>query len=120
MFFSNLNKCDRKAAILRVLPDYFKHFTGNKKQLPKPLTEDETNKTLNYADIHSRCEEIYPSIQITEKEVTTILNATKKTPNQCENWYMIRCGRITASVMKVVCSEKPGIPPLSFIKKIYY
>ena len=38
VFFSNLNKCNPKAAILRVLPAYLKQFTDNKKILLKPLT----------------------------------------------------------------------------------
>ena len=84
-----------------MLPGYLKQFIGNKKQL--------TNKTLNYADIS-----FYP-----EKEVTAILNAATD-QNQCEKWYMIRCGRTTASVMKDVCIAKPEMPLLSFIEKIYY
>ena len=31
VLFSNVNKCDPKATILRLFPDYFKQFTGNKK-----------------------------------------------------------------------------------------
>ena len=75
------------------------------------------NEELTYSELIAVCEQT--KLSITEEEVATIEAATR---NQSKSmaWFNQRAGRITASMMKSVCSTDPGNPAQSLIQRICY
>ena len=59
------------------------------------------------------------NISIKEDEISLIENSTTQ-QRRTAAWYTQRCGRITASTMKAVCSTNPKKPSISLIRQICY
>ena len=98
---SDLNNLKQKPVLLSVLPKYCELFSRNQttKSYPKVLTEfyDEKYKSLNYADLLLKRNEISFSANFCEEQAKLIFNETQKQSN-CQKWYDFRSGRVTASV----------------------
>ena len=121
-FYERLNKCKNKPVLLRVLPGYCEQFsTLSGPTLPSSLLDlySDDNRSMNYADLLTKCEEIFSSLSLTEEEAIAVNMATVN-QSKSESWFQFRSGRITASVVKEVCASTPDQPPISLIKKICY
>ena len=72
---------------------------------------------LSFEDLFIKCNNIYETITITEKEA---LNIESQTRNRAKGskWYELRAGQMTASVMKEAISTKIESPSLLLTKKI--
>ena len=120
--FENLDKCETKGGILRILPIYSKKYSPVSGKLPQPLTElyDENSRKLNFTELSSFiANDIIPNIIISSEEAKAVLIKTTK-QSQSQSWHLFRQGRITASVMKAVCRTNVNNPSLSLIKRICY
>ena len=118
--YADLNNLKQKPVLLSVLSNYCEQFSSNQttKSYPKVLTElyDEKYKSLNYANLLLKCDEISFAVNFTEEQAKLIFNETQKHCN-CQKWYDFRSGRVTASVSGEVCNSRDEMPPVSLIKK---
>jgi len=88
--YQQLNSCQKKSCILRVLPNYCDTFKprvmDNKFPLLMPSFYKQENEALSYSELVAESEIILSSIHITE---TQISNVEKETRGQCtnNNWF---------------------------------
>ena len=118
-FYLSLMQSEKNPATLRILPGFADKFKPGaiqyeNKLLTKLYSEELVN--LSFEDLLIKCNSIYETITITQKEA---LNIESQTRNQAKSskWYELRAGRITASVMKEAISTKTDSPSLSLITK---
>ena len=115
---------EKNPAILRILPGFAHKFKPDviqyENKLLTKLYSDEL-VDLSLEDLLIKCNNIYETITITQKEA---LNIESQTRNQARAGlragrmdYELRAGRITASVMKEAISTKIESPSLSLMKK---
>ena len=115
---------EKNPAILRILPGFAHEFKPDviqyENKLLTKLYSDEL-VDLSLEDLLIKCNNIYETITITQKEA---LNIESQTRNQARAGlragrmdYELRAGRITASVMKEAISTKIESPSLSLMKK---
>ena len=122
-FYEQLNSCEKKSCILRVVPKYCEQFKPQVTDSKfSPLFSSfyiEENETLIYDQIILKSEDTFSNIRITETQVSNVENEAK---GQYTNnkWFRFRAGRISPSVAKDVCSTKIEKPSISLVKKICY
>ena len=122
-FYEQLNSCEKKSCILRVVPKYCEQFKPQvtDSKFPPLFSSfySEENETLSYDQIILKSEDTFSNIRITETQVSNVENETK---GQYTNnkWFQVRARRISASVAKDVCSTKIEKPSISLVKKICY
>lgn len=66
-----------------------------------------------------RAEKVLRELKITDDMVTRVERNTRE-QSKCSKWYAYRAGRITASVMKSVCTTSVSQPSVSLVKRICY
>ena len=75
--------------LLSALPNYYELYNRNQttKSYPKVLTElyDEKYKSLDYANLLLKCNEISFAANVTEEQAKLIFNETQKQSN-CQKW----------------------------------
>ena len=120
-FYEQLNSCEKKSCILRVVPEYCEQFKPQvtDSKFPPLFSSfySEENKTLTYDQIILKSENTFSNIRITETQVSNVENETKGQYTNNE-WFQFRAGRISASVAKDVCSTNIEKPSISLVKKI--
>ena len=119
--YSDLSNLKQKPVLLSVLSNYCKQFGRNQttESYCKVLTElyDETYKTLNYANLLLKCNEVSFAANFSVEQAKLIFNETQKQIN-CQKWYDFRSGRGTASISGEVCNWRDEMLPVPLIKKI--
>ena len=120
-FLSNLHSTGQRAAILSVTEQYADEYVPTVEQtaLPKMLSglKDTDALTMDYGTLVKKANVI--ELKVTSDEVR---NAEVATRGQSKNklWHDFRVGRVTASVMKQVCSTDPANPSQGLIMALCY
>ena len=95
------------------------HFVGRQQQNWSDchVTSHRSTNRITPTHIHSEVEEILASLTVTDAEVRYV---DKSTVNQaaCLTWFMVRAGRITASLACSVLHTRLDHPSASFVKGI--
>ncbi|KAL3874200.1 hypothetical protein ACJMK2_037246 [Sinanodonta woodiana] len=120
-FFSALNLCESKPAILSIVPEFSDSYIPQpvKENFPTVLSElrDDEALCMNYSELLKKCQKI--ELIVSEEQVKAVESATREQSNS-KLWHRFRTGRITASKMKNVCNTDPTFPSQSLIKSICY
>ena len=117
-FYSSLNDCKVKPAILSLIDPYQKDFVSKTRGL-KTVRELFSEKYLkmDYNDILKECHKV--KLDVTEEHVNLI---EKETITQAKGsaFYKHRAGRIGASKCHAACHTDPALPSQSLIKTLCY
>ena len=121
-FLPKLNQSQNKPGILQVVPGFANNFR------PKSLDLSEQMLTNLFDAVHttSPCDkllelsqETYAKSKISQEEAAKIEKETRNQHNSTK-WFLLRAGRMTASVMKDACRTNQENSAKSLIKKICY
>lgn len=64
--------------------------------------------------------EVFLKEMVITEEMVQHVEATTREQSKCAKWFAYRAGRVTASVMKCVCSTSLSQPAISLLKRICY
>lgn len=120
-FHAKLADAGVKPALFMVHPKYSAMFEppcSNEPLLLRDLTSPEAH-CEDLPALIRRAEKTVTELSISEEMVKSVEQCTRE-QSKCAKWYAYRAGRITASVMKNVCSTNVNEPSMSLLKKICY
>ena len=117
-FYSSLNDCKVKPAVLSLIDPYQNHFVSKTRGL-KTVRElfDEKYLKMNYSDLLKECHRV--KLVVTEEHVSLIEKETI-TQSKGSAFYQHRAGRIGASKCYAACHTDPALPSQSLIKTVCY
>ena len=115
-FYEKLSKCGIKQAILSIVPGYTKFFELSlwKSSYPESLKDLYKIEHKKLIDI---CNNV--DISVTFEQLINIEKATCLQAN-CNKWYHVRTGRVTASFVGGFCHSAIEKPSICLIKQICY
>ena len=122
-FYKNLCNADTKPVLLSLVPQFAETYRPKAldRKYPSVLSElySEDNLSVERDDILKQCQDILPTLTVSEEEAANCEFATREQAN-CRQWFNFRLGRITASRAKRVCTTSQETPAKSLIKDICY
>ncbi|XP_037526915.1 uncharacterized protein LOC119404478 [Rhipicephalus sanguineus] len=117
--FAAIAKSGVKPALFMLHEEYSALFPPPQKKEPVLLRslmcEEATSEDLSA--LVQRAEAFLKEMVVTEEMVRHV-EATTREQSNCAKWFEYRAGRVTASVMKCVCSTRLSQPSISLLKKI--
>lgn len=119
-FHGKLADAGVKLALFMLHPKYsgmFEPPCRNEPLLLRDLTSPEAH-CEDLPPLIRRAEKTVTELSISEEMVKSVEQCTRE-QSKCAKWYAYRAGRITASVMKNVCSTNVNEPSMSLLKICY-
>lgn len=120
-FYSSIDDGGLPPAIFMVLPEYSDRFVPPRSSEPPNLRQllCHEAQSENLPQLVSRAQGTIPQLAITDEMVRHAEGLTRQQA-KCPAWFKYRAGRVTASIMKSVCSTTTTQPSISLVKKICY
>ncbi|CAN7941855.1 unnamed protein product [Ixodes pacificus] len=121
IFHSRLSGAGAVPALFMVHPQYSGRFEPPCRREPSLLRNllCAEARSEDLPALVSRTDKVLAELVVSEEMVTNVEKSTRA-QSKCAKWYSYRAGRITASVMKSVCSTSVTQPSISLLKKICY
>lgn len=121
IFLEDYFQLDPKAMLFATLKGYSEPFipASSLLPIPKPLSSlyNKELTTLPYEELKKYCEELFPTIRVTEAESNAVEYLTRK-QSQSSVWFDHRIGRITASVAKSALATPINAPSKTVVLKM--
>ncbi|KAH9367452.1 hypothetical protein HPB48_007541 [Haemaphysalis longicornis] len=110
-FYSSIDDGGLPPAIFMVLPEYSDRFVPPRSSEPPNLRQllCHEAQSENLPQLVSRAQGTIPQLAITDEMVRHAEGLTRQQA-KCPAWFKYRAGRVTASIMKSVCSTTTTQP----------
>lgn len=120
-FYGAIEKSGIVPAVFSVLPDYCSTFREPVRKQPAHLRnlfcEEAQQDSLDM--LIEKADNFMLSFEVSETTAKKVEAATKD-QSRSPQWFQHRAGRVTASVMKSVCTTSTDKPSVSLVKKVCY
>ncbi|XP_065208403.1 uncharacterized protein LOC135837152 [Planococcus citri] len=118
-FLQGLEPSNPNCSAFSVVPPFQQNLARKIAKFPliyNRLYTDE-NLSLNYDELVEKGKNL--NFNLTISEIAQVELNTRK-QSHCDDWFKIRKGRITASIVKEMCAAQGNFSNMSLIKKICY